>query len=192
MYIVELKKLQTAILASSRFSVARNLLLLFFRSWRRKQNLGVERWISIKKRWHRFWPTRREFMPRFRDERVSGRGRNNSDDRADRLEDIEIVKEIGNALRKPVYFPHNSLSSTRDDQEDNISWKRDWSYVNQRYTCKPMKKLHGQPPTRSPRSESFTESRNRRIKRIKIHTEPFLPVSSPLALYARLLLITLA
>lgn len=52
-------------------------------------------------------------MPRFR--------RNNSDDRADRLEDVEIVEEIGNALRK-AYFPHNSLSSTtRDDQEDNIS-----------------------------------------------------------------------
>lgn len=53
-------------------------------------------------------------MPRFR--------RNNSDDRGDRLEDVEIVEEIGNALRKPAYFPHNSLSSTtRDDQEDNIS-----------------------------------------------------------------------
>lgn len=53
-------------------------------------------------------------MPRFR--------RNNSDDRADRLEDVEIVEEIGNTLRKPAYFSHNSLSSTtRDDQEDNIS-----------------------------------------------------------------------
>lgn len=127
---------------------------------------GVERWISIKKRWHRFGT---RIYAAFSGRKSFGRGRNNSDDRAPRrswLEDVEIVKRNRRRFYESRCTFHIILSGGQGRARRIIYREKGIGRALHLRTDEET----SWPATHAlgPRPRVF--SPNRRINQIKIHT----------------------
>lgn len=127
---------------------------------------GVERWISIKKRWHRFGT---RIYAAFSGRKSFGRGRNNSDDRAPRrswLEDVEIVKRNRRRFYESRCTFHIILSGGQGRARRIIYREKGIGRALHLRTDEET----SWPATYAlgPRPRVF--SPNRRINQIKIHT----------------------